>query len=288
MGALFCYHTAMPPFYIQVVLITLGLSLLFCALLCVFSSRTVPAPPLFAESRFPTAWDTAFTAFFILLFVGLLALNLPMTEAEDKLAREAPTSGAGTLLASMLMQSALYVPMVIRYMLLPASQQQRLGFWRSTAYGALAVITVILVCATMSFLHLDKLIMDYTGSPEQQEVVQSMMNGNRAQQLILALAAVVMAPIGEEICFRGFVYNILRHRAGVWAAALATGLLFGAVHCSLVQLLPLTVFGVLQCLLYEKSKTLWLPMMVHAVFNSFNVIVILLLPYLPEALQQGM
>lgn len=276
----------MPPFYIQLVLLSMGCALLFCGLLYAFGKRPVALQPLYREYTFPTVWDTLYTAWFILIFVVLLALNLPMNAAEEAMAKE--TVPVSALLISMLMQASVYIPMVVRFALLPKRERTPMGFWKATGWVSLTVFGVLCVCAAMTQLHLDKLIMELTGSPEQQEVVQSMMDGNAAQKLILAVAAIVMAPIGEEVCFRGFIYNILRSRAGVWAAALATGLLFGVVHCSLVQLLPLTVFGVLQCLLYEKSRTLLLPMAVHAVFNSLNVMVILLLPYLPEAVKQGM
>lgn len=278
----------MPPLYVQLVLLLMGTSLLFCFLLHGFGGSVNAVPPLYGESAFPTVWDRVYTGWFILVFVVLLALNLPMTEAEAEAARNSATVDAPTLLWSMLLQAAMYVPMVIRYALLPKRESAKLGFLRSAGWVVLTVFAVLMVCAAMTQLRLDKLIMELTGSPEQQEVVQSLMDGDAAQKLVLVLAAVVMAPIGEEVCFRGFIYNILRSRAGVWAAAAATGLLFGAVHTSLVQFLPLAVFGFVQCLLYEKSKTLLLPMAVHAVFNSLNVLVILLLPYLPEALKQGM
>lgn len=284
----FCYDAGMPPFYVQLVLLLMGSSLLFCFLLFAFGRQGAAAPLYEGANAFPNVWDSWCTAAFITFFMSMLVLNLPLTEAEAKMAESSAPVSAPTLLWSMCLQSALYVPMVIRFILLPCRERAALGFWRASGRVALTVFAVLLFCSLMTQLHLDKLIMQLTGSPEQQEVVQSLMDGNAAQKLVLAVAAIVMAPIGEEVCFRGFVYNVLRARAGVWAAAVATGLLFGAVHTSLVQFLPLALFGFLQCLLYEKSKTLILPMVVHAVFNSLNVIVILLLPYLPEAVKQGM
>lgn len=274
----------MPPFYIQLVLLTMSTSLLFCFLLYAFGRSALPAVPLYGEKRFPTMWDTLFTAWFIVIFMAALALNLPMNAAEEALSKElVPTS---TLIVSMLIQSVLYVPMVIRFALLPKRERTPLGFGKATGLVLLTVFGVLLVCGVMTQLHLDRLLMELTGCPEQQDVVQNMIDGDAVQKVVLALGAIVMAPIGEEVCFRGFVYNILRGRAGVWAAAIATGLLFGSVHASVVQFLPLTVFGIAQCLLYEKSKTLLLPMAVHAVFNSLNVLVILLMPYLEPYMQQ--
>lgn len=276
----------MPPFYVQMELIFLAASLLFCFLVYVFSRQTVPAVPLYAENRFPTVWDTLFTALFILVFVVSLASTLPMTEAEAQIGGM-ETYSVRTLILNMLVQALVYVPMVVRYGLLPRRERESLGFFRASGMVFRAFGFILLVSMVMGLLHVDKLIMELTGCPEQQDVVQSMMDGNAAQQAVLAVAAVIMAPIGEEICFRGFVYNILRQRSGVWPAAIASGLLFGAVHASLVQLLPLTIFGIVQCRLYEKSKTLLLPMAMHALFNSFSVACILAMPYLPEAIRNA-
>lgn len=276
----------MPPFYIQLILALLVGSLLLCtAVYLCGTRRALPAVPMYATGAFPNAWDTIGTAFFIILFVGSLASTLPMTEATAELKGTGQTQSVTTLALELLIQALVYVPMAIRFCLLPKRERQPLGFPRAALMVMAAVGLILCFSTVLGALRADKLIMDLTGCPEQQDVVQSMMDGNAAQKVILAIAAVIMAPIGEEICFRGFIYNILRQRAGVWAAAIATGVLFGAVHASLVQFLPLVFFGMVQCFIYEKSKTLLVPMAVHAVFNSFSVAVILAMPYLPEAVR---
>lgn len=278
----------MPPFYIRLILVLLAGSVLLCAAVYLFGRRrALSAEPMYATSAFPTAWDTLGTGFFIILFVGSLASTLPMTETAANLKGAAPPQSVTTMAIELLIQALVYVPMAIRFFLLPKRERQPLGFPRAARMVMGAVGLILLFSAVLGTMRVDKLIMDLTGCPEQQDVVQCMMDGNAAQKVILAIAAVIMAPIGEEICFRGFIYNILRQRAGVWAAAIATGVLFGAVHASLVQFLPLVFFGIVQCIIYEKSKTLLVPMAVHAVFNSLSVAVILAMPYLPEVIRNA-
>lgn len=270
----------MPPFYVQLVLLLLAASLLLC-----FGVYALGRRPLLPGNAFPTVWDALYTAVFVTVFVGSLASTLPMS---DKEAGPMPTLSASSLLASMLLQTLLYLPMVVRFVLLPKREREHMGLRRALRLVLSSVGIILLFSSLLSALHVDTLIMQLTGCPEQQDVVQSMMDGNAAQRLVLAAAAIIMAPIGEEVCFRGFVYNILRQRAGVWAATLATGVLFGAVHASLVQFLPLAFFGGVQCIIYERSKTLWVPMAVHAVFNSLSVLFILFMPYLPDAVQHAL
>ena len=55
--------------------------------------------------------------------------------------------------------------------------------------------------------------------------------------------------------------------------------MFSVIHASLAQTAALTIFGCVQCILYDKARSLWLPIMLHAVYNSITLILILVLPY---------
>ena len=82
---------------------------------------------------------------------------------------------------------------------------------------------------------------------------------------------VVVAPLCEEIFFRGFLYRILRGRLGLWPALVIDGALFGAVH--LTSGGPLAValiapLGFLLCLVYERSGSLFPCIALHALNNA--------------------
>lgn len=89
--------------------------------------------------------------------------------------------------------------------------------------------------------------------------------------VLLALAAAVVAPICEEIVFRGFLYPVAKRYAGSWAAGLATALIFSAAHGSVAALLPLFIFGLVLVALYEVTGSIWAPMAVHFLFNGATV-----------------
>jgi membrane protease YdiL (CAAX protease family) len=88
---------------------------------------------------------------------------------------------------------------------------------------------------------------------------------------LMAFAAVIAAPLCEEIVFRGYFYPVAKKFAGPWAAAVCSALVFGAAHGNLMALLPLTVFGVLLAFLYEKTGSIWAPVAVHFCFNGATV-----------------
>jgi len=86
-----------------------------------------------------------------------------------------------------------------------------------------------------------------------------------------ALLVVVVAPVVEELFFRGFFFRALRNWKGLWPAALITGAVFGAIHlgsADLKAILPLAVLGLALCLLYAQTDSLYPPIAVHAINNS--------------------
>jgi membrane protease YdiL (CAAX protease family) len=88
----------------------------------------------------------------------------------------------------------------------------------------------------------------------------------------LVFAVVVIAPLAEELFFRGFLYAALRGRLPVFWAALVSGGLFGAVHpiygATQWNLVPvLAMGGVAACLLYEKTGSLWPAIAFHVLMN---------------------
>jgi membrane protease YdiL (CAAX protease family) len=95
-------------------------------------------------------------------------------------------------------------------------------------------------------------------------------NGPLALTAVVILVTVV-APICEEFLFRGYMYPALRRGVGVWGAAGVTGLLFGAVHAISSPagfLVPLALFGIGLCLVYEWTGSLYPCIALHALNNS--------------------
>lgn len=88
--------------------------------------------------------------------------------------------------------------------------------------------------------------------------------------LVLALlfvSVVLVAPLAEELFYRGMLFGLLRRR-GFWVAAIASSILFGAAHLSLTLFLPLALTGFGLAIIYERTRTLWAPTIAHAVFNG--------------------
>lgn len=99
-------------------------------------------------------------------------------------------------------------------------------------------------------------------------------SGGGWQRASLAIATIGLAPVFEEALFRGILYPILKQSGFPRLALAGTSLLFGAIHLSLVTFLPLTMFAVVLALLYEKTDALLAPIIVHALFNAVNLVML--------------
>lgn len=98
----------------------------------------------------------------------------------------------------------------------------------------------------------------------------------------LAMLAVVIAPMTEEVIFRGGIFRWLRTRLSRPAALVLPGLVFAALHVSwsttlagLDSFLPLIVLAVLYSLAYERTGHLGTTMVAHALFNLHTVLLLL-------------
>lgn len=94
----------------------------------------------------------------------------------------------------------------------------------------------------------------------------------------LLLISFTLAPIAEEILFRGFLHNALRTRLPVAVAILLQSALFGFVHSySVAHSIYAAVLGALLTLVYEWRRTLLTPILIHSGINFVAALGVVLL-----------
>jgi membrane protease YdiL (CAAX protease family) len=88
--------------------------------------------------------------------------------------------------------------------------------------------------------------------------------------VLAGFVACVGAPVAEEIFFRGFLYRCLRNRLTIIPACLIAALLFALVHTQYPLTGKLTVgcFGVITCLLYERTGSLLPGIAIHSLVDG--------------------
>ena len=89
----------------------------------------------------------------------------------------------------------------------------------------------------------------------------------------MAIAVVIVAPIAEEVFFRGLIYRAIGGMYSPLWGMIISGLLFGLFHFNLGVLVPFSLIGILLAWGFQSSGSLFVPMMVHFVINSISFVV---------------
>lgn len=132
--------------------------------------------------------------------------------------------------------------------------------WMIAAYAAYWAVNVVLL--------------SIFGEPPEQDLVRDLKEQQDLAILIgFAALTCLVAPLAEELFFRGFMFSVLAGRLGVWWGALITGLVFGLIHlpgAPALGVAVLCVFGVVLCFLYYKTGSIIPCMALHAFNNSVS------------------
>ena len=146
---------------------------------------------------------------------------------------------------------------------------------RSVALGAICYLAILpplwLVMATVTQI-MRRAGIEQTAQPVAEWLVTSdswLMVG------MLVVFAVVVAPIFEELFFRGFAYPALKERLGVWKALVLVSAVFSLIHLHGPSIAPLFALAVALGLAYELTGSLLTPIIIHALFNAMNVAMLL-------------
>lgn len=96
------------------------------------------------------------------------------------------------------------------------------------------------------------------------------------------ISIVVLAPITEELLFRGLLFNFIKNRFGSKAGVIVSAVLFAVFHYSHTQglgnislILSLSFFGGMLAILYLMTSSLIYPILLHAIFNLLSSLRIL-------------
>jgi membrane protease YdiL (CAAX protease family) len=233
------------------------------------------APPALPVGRvsvwFYRPTDLLGAALVFVLFTGIVIASLYVKQTET------PELTAGALIVSIgfqFMMAGAVVMMVVRRI----DPLSWLGLrWPGWPWVfLLAPGAVMLMWLISGGLQLSGYVewMESLGAETTQDTVKLLRETNDPQVLgLMAFAAVVAAPLCEEIVFRGYLYPVLKKFSGIGPAVFSSSLFFAAAHGNLTALLPLLVFGALLVFLYEITGSLWAPITAHFCFNSATVLV---------------
>lgn len=127
------------------------------------------------------------------------------------------------------------------------------------------------------------LLITLTGSEATPErVLTEDLMGTPGELLLVVAAAVVMAPLVEELLFRGLLHRALRRRLTIAPATLLSSALFAVVHLDVATSQPLalaglTLVGAVLAVAAERTGGLLVPVVIHATYNAVTIVVVVVM-----------
>lgn len=130
----------------------------------------------------------------------------------------------------------------------------------------------VVLASALVLRQLVGLFQQVTGRPVQVPAFDIMSWGlaDLGLPAVLFLAA-LLAPLAEEVAFRGVIFGWLRRRLSFLPAAILQALPFGLLHIQLEHVLYATLLGVMLALARERGRSLWVPVAIHVVINTVAV-----------------
>ena len=143
-----------------------------------------------------------------------------------------------------------------------------------SVYFFLAVIPILLLGS-----YIWPMVLELLNLPVEQQDLATQVENMEVSLIffLIAFLAVILAPISEEFLFRAFLYRSLKNYISPALAAVITSLIFAGMHFNWLSFLPLFLLGIWLCLTYEKTGNIFVPIMLHGLFNGNTLLVLMLM-----------
>jgi len=214
-----------------------------------------------SESRdYAVPWSVADTWMGVILLAllnaGLLIISLQNVTTE--LVQSA---------ALILVQLAFLLPLVLIF------AWKRIH-WKYIGFGKFDWNTLGLGCglliASYVVILFHNLILMAFGIDTQAEAIFKLFESLKSPVWFL-LVGVVLAPIVEEIFFRGFVFQGFRQSYGWVNSMLLSSAIFAAAHLDPVAFIPTFILGCLLAYMYQRTNSVWPGVILHFLVNAFGL-----------------
>ncbi len=152
----------------------------------------------------------------------------------------------------------------------------RLPSWLDIGLAPAGLVIYLILTATLTAIAL--LIPGFDANQIQET---GFANLSYRYEYFLAFATlVVIAPLAEEILFRGYLYGKLRKYLPVWFSVLLTSLLFAAVHGQWNVAVDVFALSLVLCTLREITGNIWASFLLHVLKNGIAYYLLFINPSL--------
>lgn len=145
-------------------------------------------------------------------------------------------------------------------------ERRHLGVGLAVGVSGFVVVTLLVELANRAF--------GPVAPPEQSLMAASRAGGLGA--VVAAVSVVLVAPVVEELIYRGALFQSLRRTLGLWPGMLISAGVFAVVHVELGQplyLAGLFVLGLWFAAAFHRTGSILVPVVGHATFNAISLLV---------------
>ena len=238
-----------------------------------------PPPAEGAEAGEPrwSAWQ-AIAAYFVSYLAAVLLVGTVIVAGGELLGTGTDVRAPGVIAVGVLVQTTVLIGTAVVFAGMTRRPRpadfgfRRAPFWQTVGWVALGFAVYFTLAVAYNAIF----------QPQGEQSVARDLGLDRGTASLVAggFAVIVLAPIGEETLYRGFVYRGLRNSfarrfgntPGITVAALLAGALFSVVHFTDTEVLPilpiLWLLGVVFCLVYELSRSIYATIAMHSIINT--------------------
>lgn len=195
------------------------------------------------------------------LILGLMDVGLLVIALQGERGQMAQSG----LLA--IVQLAFLLPVVVIF-------AWRRIHWKHLGFGGFSASTMGVGCgllvASYGIILLHNLLLVNLGIDTQGEAIAELFAALESPIWFFVVGA-LLAPLIEEIFFRGFLFQGFRARYGWVSGMLLSSGIFAVAHLDPVSLIPTFILGCVLAYLYHRSNSVWPGVILHVMVNSFGL-----------------
>lgn len=218
--------------------------------------------------------DLVITCLFFALFFFSLRTSAPAFEDE---AAKSALSSSSVIFGSVLMLSlAGFLVLIVVGRGISAVEffgLDRLKPWQTIVWAVVGCVICFMVVIPVALVWVKEFVTPVFGIPKMQDmIIFYRETATPMDRLVIIISACVVAPLAEEVIFRGYIYPVLKRFTEPVFATIIVSLIFASIHHNVAALAPLAALSVLLIISYELSASLWVPIAIHSLFNGVNLL----------------
>lgn len=239
------------------------------------AQRTRTRTPL---TDVPSPYGLWIAFFSVLIFVApnLVLLGIAGVAAVETVVTDSTTMIVLNLVVGLVLQVVVFALALLPLLAAGRPFARLWGPTRTTgAMVGLGVVAGLVVAIVSYTLNAIAVLVAGVEDPVEQQLLQDALAGG-LPLLVVALLAVVVAPVVEEVIFRGVLFRALADRINLPVGLVLSAAIFALIHIEVVLSQPFALVGLfavgfLLAWAYHLTGNLTVPILGHAVFNAISL-----------------